>query len=267
MTRRKNETILNILCELPWWISVILSISTYIVLKYIVPLFKTKDMVFQGIIHAAPNIAFMLALFFIIPAPLSALNSWRKRQLLEKQKSIDTVRSLNWNTFETLVGEAYRRKGYSVTENMENGPDDGIDLHLRKNDELVLVQCKHWKAYKVDVKVVREFYGVIIANNASRGILITSGTFTRPAKDFINDKPIELIEGKELESLISEVQKSKNIKNNRVLIQREKVLSFTCPKCGSKMNLKTAKTGPTSGQRFWGCSRFPDCRGSRRYEG
>jgi hypothetical protein len=33
-----------------------------------------------------------------------------------------------------------------------------------------------------------------------------------------------------------------------------------CPKCGSPLVLRTAKTGPKAGERFWGCSTFPKCR-------
>jgi hypothetical protein len=38
-----------------------------------------------------------------------------------------------------------------------------------------------------------------------------------------------------------------------------------CPLCGSPMVLRTAKQGKRAGQRFWSCSRFPDCRGTRPY--
>jgi hypothetical protein len=38
-----------------------------------------------------------------------------------------------------------------------------------------------------------------------------------------------------------------------------------CPLCGSPMVLRTAKRGKRAGQRFWSCSRFPDCRGARPY--
>jgi hypothetical protein len=38
-----------------------------------------------------------------------------------------------------------------------------------------------------------------------------------------------------------------------------------CPLCGSPMVLRTAKQGKRAGQRFWSCSRFPDCRGARPY--
>jgi hypothetical protein len=45
--------------------------------------------------------------------------------------------------------------------------------------ETVLVQCKQWKTSKVGVKVVRELYGVVMAEGATKGILIASGTYTQ----------------------------------------------------------------------------------------
>lgn len=37
----------------------------------------------------------------------------------------------------------------------------------------------------------------------------------------------------------------------------------TCPKCGSKMVLRTAKRGANAGNQFWGCSAYPTCRSTR----
>ena len=33
-----------------------------------------------------------------------------------------------------------------------------------------------------------------------------------------------------------------------------------CPKCGSKMILRTATKGERTGKQFWGCSTFPKCK-------
>ena len=35
-----------------------------------------------------------------------------------------------------------------------------------------------------------------------------------------------------------------------------------CPKCGQPMALRTAKTGKNEGQQFWGCSAYPECKGT-----
>jgi restriction system protein len=36
-----------------------------------------------------------------------------------------------------------------------------------------------------------------------------------------------------------------------------------CPRCGSGMVRRTAHQGLNAGRSFWGCSRFPQCRGTR----
>lgn len=36
-----------------------------------------------------------------------------------------------------------------------------------------------------------------------------------------------------------------------------------CPVCGKPMRLRTARTGARPGEGFWGCSGYPDCRGTR----
>ncbi|MBN1906285.1 MAG: four helix bundle protein [Deltaproteobacteria bacterium] len=34
-----------------------------------------------------------------------------------------------------------------------------------------------------------------------------------------------------------------------------------CPLCGKAMVVRTAKSGKSAGNRFWGCSDYPDCKG------
>jgi four helix bundle suffix protein len=38
-----------------------------------------------------------------------------------------------------------------------------------------------------------------------------------------------------------------------------------CPECGKAMRLRTARQGKLSGSRFWGCTGFPECRGTREF--
>ncbi|NPV10469.1 MAG: DUF559 domain-containing protein [Ignavibacteria bacterium] len=39
-----------------------------------------------------------------------------------------------------------------------------------------------------------------------------------------------------------------------------------CPKCGSLMVLRTAKRGPNAGGKFYGCSRYPNCKETVPFE-
>lgn len=43
--------------------------------------------------------------------------------------------------------------------------------------------------------------------------------------------------------------------------ERVEESSLRCPKCGSEMVLRTAKRGDNQGGKFWGCSKYPECRG------
>jgi four helix bundle suffix protein len=35
-----------------------------------------------------------------------------------------------------------------------------------------------------------------------------------------------------------------------------------CPQCGKPMALRAAKTGKNAGNQFWGCTAYPDCKGT-----
>jgi hypothetical protein len=107
-----------------------------------------------------------------------------RRRLLDGQGDLAKIRDLSWRELEQLVGEAYRRQGYSVREFGGGGADGGVDLVLQREGQTTLVQCKRWKAWSVGVKVVRELYGVMTAEKASRGVVVSCGRFTRDADRF-----------------------------------------------------------------------------------
>lgn len=37
----------------------------------------------------------------------------------------------------------------------------------------------------------------------------------------------------------------------------------TCPLCNKPMRQRTARQGPQAGKSFWGCSHYPECKGTR----
>lgn len=39
-----------------------------------------------------------------------------------------------------------------------------------------------------------------------------------------------------------------------------------CPQCGKPMTLRTARQGQHAGSQFWGCSGYPECKGTRALE-
>ena len=181
--------------------------------------------------------------------------------MLERQTSIESLRALPWKRFEDLLGEAYRRQGYRVEETLGGGADGGVDLVLRKEGRTILVQCKRHKS-PIGVTVVRELYGVLIDRRAAGAKLVATTNFTPDAVAFAAGKPIELVGSTALLELIRGVQTSGNIAAS-VPEKEQSQRAPVCPRCGSEMALRTARQGARAGQSFWGCPRFPECRGMR----
>ncbi len=63
----------------------------------------------------------------------------------------------------------------------------------------------------------------------------------------------------ELKLRLSTYLSGTQVNNNQHRYDEES--SPRCPKCGSEMILRTAKRGDNQGEKFWGCSRYPECRG------
>jgi restriction system protein len=92
---------------------------------------------------------FILPIIFLIGAVFSVILNRKRGKLMSKTASNPSAAGLNdmsWGEFEMLVGEYFRRKGYSVIETGGRGPDGGVDLELKKDKELFFVQCKQWRA-------------------------------------------------------------------------------------------------------------------------
>ena len=269
MTRRKQSTaedLMDLVAMLPWWAGVALAGVAYVGLHQIAvapaptpvaggqmgtfvanQLYKSLAMLGQ----------YLLPLICLIGAALSAIGRAKRRRLLADVAQNPTAGGLDemtWSEFELLVGEAFRRMGYAVTETGGGGADGGVDLVLSKGGERHFVQCKQWKAFKVGVTTVRELYGVMAAHGAASGYVVTSGQFTADAREFAAGRNISLIDGPALRALICGVQATPAARHGAIPV---------CPQCGSAMVRRTAKRGANAGGSFWGCSTYPACRGMR----
>lgn len=275
MARRKQnllEDLIEITSKLPWWVGVVLAIIAYVWLHNVavsevtavVQPGRMSDFVGQTLFKTLAGVGqYLLPLAFLVGAAMSAFGRHKRRALHEQVAGSPDRGALNdmsWQQFETLVGEAFRRQGYAVSETGGGGADGGIDLALKKDGETFLVQCKQWKAFKVSVNTVRELYGVMAAEGATGGFVVTSGVFTDEARAFAEGRNIELMDGKALHALIRGVSApAKAAAASAAALAG----SPACPVCQSTMTRRTAKRGANSGNEFWGCSQYPGCKGTR----
>lgn len=280
MARKKSspaEDLVGLVALMPWWAGVALAVVSYVILhRMAAPTSPAAVQPGQVAGFAAHAMVAGLATVGQYLVPLiclagAAVSAWKRRQRqalvsdIANAKGADSLDGMSWREFEILVGEAFRLQGYKVAETGGGGPDGGVDLVLTKGSEKFLVQCKQWKAFKVGVDVVRELYGVMAAKGAAGGFVVTSGSYTNDAKAFAEGRNVKLVDGQRLFGMVKQAKQSlaaqpraEPTMNSTVTASSEPV----CPVCASQMVKRTAKKGQNAGAQFWGCSKYPACRGT-----
>lgn len=281
MARKRKSSgaddVMELVAMLPWWVGCILAVVAYALLHRIASqeIIQTTTSGQIGTM-VTKTIWRTLATFgqYILPVLCLAgagVSFYRRRQRqglianVAGSQAADVLDGMTWQEFELLVGEAFRLQGYSVVETGGAGPDGGIDLVLRKGNEKFLVQCKQWKAFTVGVTVVRELYGVMAANGAAGGFVVTSGKFTDDAKKFSEGRNLKLLDGQVLTAMIKSA--TANLTNQAPAAKQPvQVANATpsCPVCSKPMVQRQAKRGNSAGNLFWGCTGYPACKGTRQ---
>jgi restriction system protein len=90
----------------------------------------------------------------------------------------------------------FERLGFVVEQTPTVG-DGGVDLVLRRGEELVLVQCKR-HARPVGEPVLRDLYGALVHFGANSGVVCSSSGFTPAACKWAHEKAIRLVDGDEI---------------------------------------------------------------------
>lgn len=162
------------------------------------------------------------------------------------------LRGMKPSEFEEYIADLFRRRGFT-TKTVGGRSDGGIDVIATKDGVKHYIQCKKFITSKVGVGDVRNFYGALADHLADgKGYFITTNVFTLEAEQFVEDKPIELIDGQALVRLIRSVEKKSKASTAS---EASENASLMCPECGGKLVVRNGKHG-----EFYGCSNFPKCR-------
>jgi len=137
-----------------------------------------------------------------------------------EDEALDTIKQIPPKAFETLCQRLLRESGFIQVQITGQSGDGGIDGRgvVRVGGVLsfhVIFQCKRYKD-TVSASVIRDFRGAMVGR-ADKGLLITTGTFTRDARAEAQRDgapPLDLIDGEEL------VQKLKDLRLGIEVIPR-----------------------------------------------
>jgi len=131
-------------------------------------------------------------------------------QVMDGASSVPAdLMQLSGTEFEVCVTGLLQRIGFRTELTRATG-DGGIDIVAYLDRPIVggryLVQCKRFTdATPVGAPMVREFYGAFVADrSAVKGLFITTSSFSAQAREFVQNLPIELIDGVQLKALLAE---------------------------------------------------------------
>lgn len=127
---------------------------------------------------------------------------------------------ISWEDFEHLVRELlereYTHEGCEV-KITQSGHEGGVDGVIFDPDPFrggkFIFQAKHYKNI-VDPSWVRDLYGTMIHENATRGILVTTSHFGPDSYKFAQDKSITLIDSNNLLALLQQHGYNFSIRRN-----------------------------------------------------
>lgn len=118
------------------------------------------------------------------------------------------IATMGWEEFEHLVREVFEREFATANAEVKvtrSTRDAGVDAIIFDPDPIrggkIVVQAKRYTG-TVGVAAVRDLYGTLINEGATKGVLVTTSSFGPDAYEFAKGKPIALIDGSNLLYLV-----------------------------------------------------------------
>jgi restriction system protein len=130
----------------------------------------------------------------------------QEQEVLSTLDNRQNLMELSPAEFESLITNLFQKMGLytKLTQASRDGGVDCVAFDLRPIlGGKVVMQAKRYKN-TVGVSSVRDLFGTMHYEGASKGILVTTSGYGKAAYDFANGKPIELLTGSNLLYLLKE---------------------------------------------------------------
>ncbi|MFC2099672.1 restriction endonuclease [Candidatus Bipolaricaulota bacterium] len=110
---------------------------------------------------------------------------------------------LSPRAFESLVADIWEAMGYS-TRVTQRSRDGGIDVLASRAGKTVAIQAKRYKETSVGVQEIRQYASLALRDGIDRVVVVTTSTFTGPARAEAKSLEVELIDGRALSKLLQQ---------------------------------------------------------------
>lgn len=146
-------------------------------------------------------------------APIISINKEDKR-FIEGYNVVDSISSdmnlaaIDWQDFENLIRELFEKEfeqNGGEVRITQASRDGGVDAVAFDPDPIrggkIIIQAKRYTNV-VGVSAVRDLYGTLVHEGATKGILVTTSNYGNDAYEFAKGKPLSLLNGANLLSLL-----------------------------------------------------------------
>jgi len=128
-----------------------------------------------------------------------------------RSEVLDRVKQLPPEGFEQLVLRLLVGMGYGGSmadvQGVARGADGGVDGVVNQDHlglDRIYIQAKRWEG-SVGRPVIQGFVGALAGVGASKGVIITTSTFAKPAQEYVRtltDRRIVLVDGQRMSELM-----------------------------------------------------------------
>jgi restriction system protein len=141
--------------------------------------------------------------------PIAQINKADNRfispqEVIDKLNEGDNLAAMDWQDFEHLIREIFEKEFKSTGGEVkvtQASRDGGVDAVAFDPDPIrggkIIIQAKRY-TNTVGVSAVRDLYGTVVNEGATKGILVTTTDYGSDAYEFAKNKPIALMNGANL---------------------------------------------------------------------
>jgi restriction system protein len=158
---------------------------------------------------ASPQINSLTPVRPIINVDRSDKRFVNSQDVIEGMGAGTNLAAIGWEEFEHLIRELFEKEfstGGGEVKVTQASRDGGVDAIAFDPDPIrggkIVIQAKRY-TNTVDVSAVRDLYGTVLSEGATKGIIVTTSGFGPDAHRFAKGKPLTLLDGNNLLYLLA----------------------------------------------------------------
>ena len=190
-----------------------------------------------------------------------------KNQIVKADGLVEFIKNVNANTHrvEYSTDKEMYDAAMSWLDIHKNLPVDYLDKYNKMEQDLKLVSTSSQPSNAVDKTLACPKCGAPMVRRIAKTGFNAGKSFYGCSRypncnGIINEIPKQSTSPQIIQKQVIQ-QSAQN--TNQYNQQPQQTQAVLCPKCGAPMVKRIAKSGYTPGHAFYGCSRYPDCRGVR----